>query len=289
MMPSYKVFIKDAKNLDSFIAPKSVDLLLSGPPYHNEVVYSRDQGQLSLIENYQEFLKAIAPVWSACSTVLKPGAMAAVWLHDYFQRGQDGFNYIAFHSDLARSFPPEMVLKNIWIWDRYLNRDKGVLPDKPIGTRYMYVLVFQKRGVRPNNQKLIQRSLEKSYWEPVWKKKTSAKFLGSENLFKAGFNFAKPFGARLDNLKNRLKRSAAVKDAHSFSVYSTECPEEIVERLISDYSVPGDLVLDPFLGSGTVMKIAGQMGRSCFGVEINRAALPAIQKKVSLPGLEIIV
>jgi DNA modification methylase len=120
----------------------------------------------------------------------------------------------------------------------------------------MYVLVLQKQGTHPGNQELIRRSLERSFWEPVWHKKTVPKFLGSENLFKAAFYLAKPFGARLQNFKHKLSRSPAMSDPHAFAVYATECPEEIISRLIGDYSRAGDTVLDPFLGSGTVMKVA---------------------------------
>jgi site-specific DNA-methyltransferase (adenine-specific) len=45
-------------------------------------------------------------------------------------------------------------------------------------------------------------------------------------------------------------------------------PEEIPYRLISLYSYPGDLVLDPFAGSGQVLKVAKALGRDYVGYEI---------------------
>jgi DNA modification methylase len=49
------------------------------------------------------------------------------------------------------------------------------------------------------------------------------------------------------------------------------CPLQIdiVERLIERYSNPGDLVLDPFAGLGTVPYVAVQMGRRGYGIELN--------------------
>src|SRR5205085_1447725 len=46
-------------------------------------------------------------------------------------------------------------------------------------------------------------------------------------------------------------------------------PEELPRRLIKLYSYPGDLVLDPFLGSGTTLTAAAKLGRRGIGVEIN--------------------
>ena len=46
-------------------------------------------------------------------------------------------------------------------------------------------------------------------------------------------------------------------------------PEELPRRLIKLYSYPDDLVLDPFLGSGTTLTVAAKLGRQGVGVEIN--------------------
>jgi site-specific DNA-methyltransferase (adenine-specific) len=48
-------------------------------------------------------------------------------------------------------------------------------------------------------------------------------------------------------------------------------PEELPRRLIKIYSYPGDLVLDPFAGSGTTLVAAKKLGRRSLGVEINPA------------------
>jgi site-specific DNA-methyltransferase (adenine-specific) len=46
-------------------------------------------------------------------------------------------------------------------------------------------------------------------------------------------------------------------------------PEELPRRLIKLYSYPGDLVLDPFAGSGTTLVAAKRLGRHSLGIEIN--------------------
>jgi DNA modification methylase len=50
-------------------------------------------------------------------------------------------------------------------------------------------------------------------------------------------------------------------------------PEKLVERCVLAGSKPGDVVLDPFLGSGTVARVATSLGRKGFGAELNREYL----------------
>ena len=57
-------------------------------------------------------------------------------------------------------------------------------------------------------------------------------------------------------------------------------PDEIADRLIKMFSIKGDTVLDPFLGSGTTVKIAMQNERNCIGYESDQNLLPIISKKI---------
>jgi DNA modification methylase len=59
-------------------------------------------------------------------------------------------------------------------------------------------------------------------------------------------------------------------------------PDEIADRLIRMFSVKGDTVLDPFLGSGTTTKIAMQNERNSVGYETDESLLPLIKKEINL-------
>ena len=51
-------------------------------------------------------------------------------------------------------------------------------------------------------------------------------------------------------------------------------PEEISRRLIRMFSIIGDTVVDPFLGTGTTMKVAKELHRSSIGYEIDDRLVP---------------
>jgi DNA modification methylase len=66
-------------------------------------------------------------------------------------------------------------------------------------------------------------------------------------------------------------------------------PEEIADRLIRMFSVKGETVLDPFLGSGTTTKIAIQNSRNSIGYEVDQTLLPIVTKKIGNPQIGIIL
>jgi len=51
--------------------------------------------------------------------------------------------------------------------------------------------------------------------------------------------------------------------------YATKLPPSLVRKCLQHSSVVGDTILDPFLGSGTTMKVAKEMNRNCVGFEVN--------------------
>jgi len=57
-------------------------------------------------------------------------------------------------------------------------------------------------------------------------------------------------------------------------------PEELVYLLMHTYSNKGDTVLDPFLGSGTTLKVARTLGRSGYGYELNDEYAPVIEARI---------
>jgi site-specific DNA-methyltransferase (adenine-specific) len=57
-------------------------------------------------------------------------------------------------------------------------------------------------------------------------------------------------------------------------------PLALLERIVRVSSNPGDLVLDPFSGSGTTLAAAKKLGRDYFGVELSENYLEAIRERL---------
>ena len=58
----------------------------------------------------------------------------------------------------------------------------------------------------------------------------------------------------------------------AFAKDDVRLAESFIEYVLGRFSVPGDRLLDPFAGFGTVLAVAERMGREAWGVEIDPAA-----------------
>lgn len=67
--------------------------------------------------------------------------------------------------------------------------------------------------------------------------------------------------------------------------YPTQKPEALLSRLIQACSLPGDLVLDPYAGSGTTVAVAAKLGRRAIGIDASATALGVCRKRLQDQGL----
>lgn len=121
----------------------------------------------------------------------------------------------------------------------------GMLPPNAYVTlEHEYILIFRKSNNRNfnNDQKIIRRN-SSYFWEErnIW--------------FSDIWMDLKGISQKLNN-KNLRERNAAY-------------PFELAYRLINMYSVQGDFILDPFLGTGTTSMAAACLARNSIGYEID--------------------
>ena len=62
--------------------------------------------------------------------------------------------------------------------------------------------------------------------------------------------------------------------------YPTQKPEALLERLVTSCTEPGDLVIDPYNGSGTTVAVCARLGRSAIGIDLNRRALDITKRRL---------
>ena len=75
------------------------------------------------------------------------------------------------------------------------------------------------------------------------------------------------------NGSERLKKNGK-------KIHSTQKPEALLHRILLSSSNKGDLVLDPFLGSGTTAKVAKKLGRNYFGIEKEKVYFRAAEHRI---------
>ena len=115
------------------------------------------------------------------------------------------------------------------------------------------------------------------------------------------FNKTKKFTFNLDNIRIPQKyyrarnnmRGANPGDVWKFShvhychpnrqKHPTQKPEALIERMVLASSNVGDLVLDPFAGSGTTLRVCQQLNRRCIGFELNPNYIEIITERLSKP------
>jgi len=71
-----------------------------------------------------------------------------------------------------------------------------------------------------------------------------------------------------------------LKDADGKKVHPTQKPEALLARILMASSKPGDVVLDPFFGSGTTGAVAKRLGRHFIGIEREQAYIDAARERI---------
>lgn len=65
--------------------------------------------------------------------------------------------------------------------------------------------------------------------------------------------------------------------------HPTQKPEGLMERMVLASSNENDLIVDPFAGSGTTLRVCQQLGRNCLGIELNADYIKMIENRLNEP------
>ncbi len=244
---------------------KSVHLIVTSPPYFNAPFDYK-----GLFKNYQQYLGVIKRMAKESYRVLQEGRIFALNIDDMLVDGEK-FPITADATKIFQNIGFRYRDKITWKKpDGYLRISKrsGVLLQNPY-PMYFYpdnllesIIIFQKG-------KFNYRSVSSSVRE---QSKVDKKEFQNNNWHKT-----------IWEMTNVLPGSNLEKGVAAF-------PEELPYRLIKLFSYKGEIVLDPFLGSGTTMKVAESLGRNSIGIEIIRDLEDIIKKKCNFKNedLEII-
>lgn len=157
--PEPRLYNCDAHLMAQHVEPESVDICITSPPYWDILSrkrtadyketrdYAGAAGDLSRVEDYSQFLDALAAVFREVHRVLRPGKYCIVNVMDLRKRAK----FYPFHADLSRRLAePDVgfVLDDTIIWDRrqeYNNlRPLGYPTTFRINKIHEYLLIFLK-------------------------------------------------------------------------------------------------------------------------------------------------
>ena len=83
-----------------------------------------------------------------------------------------------------------------------------------------------------------------------------------------------------DWLINICSGQERLKDINKQKIHNTQKPEELLLRVILSSTKPGDLILDPFFGTGTTGVICKKLGRKFIGIEKNATYIKEAKKRI---------
>jgi len=274
MKTEHKIIFGDAREMKE-LKDKSVDLMITSPPYPMIKMWDEMFGEQnseitkSLKENngeraFELMHKELDKVWKETFRVLKNGGIACINIGDSTRTLNEVFQIYTSHARILKyclelgfhALPEILWIKETNKPDKFMG--SGMLPVGAYVTlEHEHILILRKDGKRDFTKTEQRDNRQKSafFWEErnLW---YSDKWKDINGVFQ-----------KLNNIKLR-ERSGAY-------------PLELTYRLINMFSVQGDVVLDPFLGTGTTTLGAMASGRNSVGYEIDENFNEIIKERIN--------
>ena len=242
----------------SQIPDESVGLIVTSPPYWQLKDYGDDR-QIGFNQSYEDYINHLNLVWTECHRILQLGCRLCINIGDQFARAAyyGRYKVVSIHSEVIRfceTIGFDYMGTIIWQKQTTMHTSGGqkVMGSFPyphggiVKIDYENILLFRKQGKAPSVDKAVREASKLTAEE--W-----------NTYFSSHWKFP---GAR--------------QSGH-IAVF----PEELPMRLIKMFSFVGDIVCDPFMGSGTTALSAMKLGRSSIGYEINRDFLRYYHEKLT--------
>ncbi len=255
----YEVYFGNALKLDE-IDNGDISLVVTSPPYYNAPF-----DYVGLFKDYDEYLDLLKKLAEQLKEKVAPGRIVAIVTDDMLVKGQK-YPIVA---DTTRAFVDAGFRyreRITWLKPKgyvRISKRSGVLMVYPYPMYYYpdnlqeSILIFQNGPYEYHDRKQMSK-------KDIKKNKINLTDYNKGDLYLNTWQITNVLPT-----KGRLEEGIAA------------FPDEIVRRLIMFYSHIGETVLDPFLGSGTTMKVAMSMDRSCIGYELDKSLKPIIKKKVN--------
>ena len=262
-----RLFLGSSESMPE-IEDESVTLTVTSPPYWNAIDYDRHaedpeqdyrtRSYSNGFQDYHSYLDWVTRIFREVRRVTRPGGFLAVVVGTVLY---EGVQYPVPFDLVNRLVEDGWIFHQDIIWHKTTAGVKraGVFIQHPYPGYYHpnimteYILIFRKHG------------------NPIYKSANGKKEFAKVQI---GELFVK-------EIANNVWHIAPVPPG--YLEHPCPFPEEIPYRLIQLYSYPGDVVLDPFLGSGQTTKVALALGRNAVGFDIVERYVHYAYKRLSEP------
>jgi DNA modification methylase len=266
--PTLRIFFGDIRKMTANeIADGEVALIVTSPPYYNAPF-----DYPGLFSNYEEYLDLIRAFAAQSKRVLSRGRICAIVTDDMLVKAED--------SSRGKRYPIVTDTTRIFLDEGFLYRDR-ITWVKPAG----YTRISRRSGVvlqhpypmyfYPDN---IQESIllfQNGEFDYGHMKSLPSEIVESSKIDTLRLN-SENWALSVWNITNVLPMSGRVEEGVA------AFPEEIPSRLIKLFTYVGETVFDPFLGSGTTLKVARELGRKGIGYEMDLELKDVVKKKLGL-------
>jgi site-specific DNA-methyltransferase (adenine-specific)/site-specific DNA-methyltransferase (cytosine-N4-specific) len=233
----------------------SIDLIVTSPPYSDQ--RKSTYGGIHP-DNYVEWF---LPISSELLRVLKPTGSFILNIKEKVYNGE------------RHTYVIELILamrKQGWLWtEEYMWHKKNSFPGKwPNRLRDAWERLLHFNKEKKFNMYQDNVKIPIGDWS-----KTRLKNLSETDKTRDESKVGSGFGKKIENWvgkdmvlpDNVLYMATESGNKNHSAVY----PEGLPEWFIKLFTKEGDVVLDPFLGSGTTCKVALELGRNSIGIELN--------------------
>ena len=256
------------KTLCGFL-PKSARVCVTSPPYYGLRDYGGEEKQIGQEQTPEQYVEEMVKVFREVRNILTDDGTLWVNIGDSYYNYRPGKAYVKQTVASNRQDLPEYSPKRSNKLDGYKEKDLIGIP---------WMLAF---ALRADGWYLRQ--------DIVWNKPNPMPESVRDRCTKSHeyiflLSKSQNYYFDVDAIKEPTRRKRSVWNIQTkpyrgshFAVY----PPELIEPCILAGSEVGDIVLDPFMGSGTTAMVAKSLGRDYIGCELHEDYGNLIQKRVN--------
>jgi modification methylase len=233
---SNRIHIGECTEQLAKLPSESVDVVFADPPYNLQL-----QGELKRPNNSR--VDGVEDEWDKFSSFAEYDAFTRAWL-EQCQR---------------------VMKKNatLWVIGSYHNIFRVGATMQDLGFWILNDIVWRKTNPMPNFR---GRRFTNAHETMIWASKdaSSTRYTFNYEALKA---FNDDLQMRSDWVLPICNGGERLKNQHGKKLHPTQKPESLLHRVLLASSKPGDVILDPFFGTGTTGAVAKRLGRNWVGIE----------------------